>query len=145
MAPNNDVNKPDWTWYAKHKERLDKDALALIEAGHLQDIGVPPGPTLDVTARAICTILDKHPHLATENPNIRPNGKPLTASQKRAQKRFNAEAKPTEVVEFDYGPDQWKMISAEDYKPPPLADHFCNGKKVEGDWQILKPITEEAK
>lgn len=136
MSRGKTYHSPDWQHYAKNKERLDKDAQALIESGHLRDVGFPEGFDLGVYAKGVVTILDKHPEAATGG--LRPNGKPLSASEKRAQKRREKNTPLDGVIEVELREDQFKIIPKEDYVEPPNAPFYKNGKKMEDDWEPIK-------
>lgn len=125
------IHTPDWAWYHQHKERLDADAAALLEAGHLQNVGFPPGADLSVYAKGLVTIVDKHPGI--EQGSLKPNGKPLSNAEKRRQRR--APKEPDEVVEVQLRDDQFKIIPAEEYIPPkhvPYVDK--DNKPMPDDW-----------
>lgn len=124
---------PDWEHYKKNKDRIDEYAKRVLEEGTLQAFGHPPGPTLDISAKALCCILDKHPELATEGVNPM-TGKPLSASEKRKQKRFKRDREPDGVINYDMVPDKdFKIIPNEEYVPPPSAQY------VKGDGTVMEP------
>ena len=134
-----DLHQPDWDFYAKHKEEIDRKARDTLEKGTLQDIGHPPGPTLEIAAKAIWTILTKHPELGREDLTGDDGRKPLTGSEKRRQRRFDRERAPDNIIEIKpvEGKD-YKVILKEDYVPPEPMTYVKNGKEMPKDWQ---PIT----
>lgn len=131
-----DIHSPDWQHYAHNKTRLDSDAQDLIESGHLRDVGFPEGFDLGIYAKGIVTILDKHPEAARGN--LRPNGKPLSASEKRAQKRRERNTPPESVLEVELKEGQYKIIPKEDYVEPPSAPYYKGDQKMEEGWQPIK-------
>jgi len=131
-----DPHQVDWAHYAANKERLDADAKKVLEAGTLQSFGHPPGPTLEISAKAMVTILDKHPELA--HGTVKPNGKPLTASEKRKQRRFEKNRPPDEVIEETLEEGKgFKIIKNEEYIKPPRAPYIKDGVEMPPDWEPI--------
>ena len=120
--------------YLKNKKRLDADAKRAIEAGSFK--GFPEGFDVDTYAKHVVTVLDKFPAAATGD--VHPNGKPLSASEKRARKRREQEKPPMEVVDVTLNEDQYKVISKEDYVPPPQPQYIKHGKKMPEGWTPIE-------
>lgn len=140
MTPDHQpmADKVDWEHYRKHKTEIDELANKELEKGTLQNMGHPPGPTLEITAKAICTIIHKDPHKAVQgNPN-----KPLSASQKRKQRRFEKQRPPDNVIEYELKEGEgFKIIPNEDYVQPPSVRYVKEGKEMPEGWQ---PISLES-
>ena len=136
--PQSDPNQPDWNWYGKHKQEIDEMARDTLEKGTLQDMGHPPGPTLDISAKAICCILHKNPQLGTDGCNPA-TGKPLTGSEKRRQRRFDKDRPPDNIIDIEgvEGKD-FKVILKEDYVPPKSAKYIKNGKEMPENWEPIR-------
>lgn len=122
----------DWGHYAKHKDVIDEQAKELLEKGTLQDLGHPPGPTLEITAKSICTIFHKDP-----KKNKVPNpSKPLSASQKR---KFDRTRPPDKTIEYELKEGEgFKIIPNEEYEQPPSVQYVKNGKKMPEGWQPFR-------
>lgn len=144
----------DMEHYFKHKERLDRDIQAAMEAGTAEKFGVPPGfPAESVIKRAVI-MCDKYPALG-KPPIETPGGtdKPMTGSQKRKAKRqqaFDRNAEPDEVIEYEMveAPDkiendrQFKVVSAEDWKPWPNPQYKKNGQDMPKDFEPFKKLPD---
>lgn len=137
----------DLQHYEKHKERLDRDIKDAMEAGVAQKFGIPPGfPSEGMIKKAII-MCDKYPELGKVDPQV---GKPLTGSQKRKHKRFDRNAEPDEVVEYELeeaegeitGDKQFRIVSAEDYKPPPTTKYVKDGKVMPDGFEPFKALPE---
>lgn len=143
MAPGKDPHQPDWHYYVKHKQSIDDDATRLLEAGTLQKFGHPDVPQLlEITAKSLCTILHKNPGLITGS--VGPTGKPLTASEKRKQRRFEKNRQPDEIIEKELKEGEgFRIIPNEDYiqpKPSKYLKKDKDGNEVEmpDDWLPIK-------
>ncbi len=138
--------KADWDHYKKHKERLDGDVQKVLEAGIMQNIGVPPGLPSEIWARHCVIVLDKHPELASELHNK----KPMTGSEKRKHKRFDPKARPDEFKTYELteakdgitADRQFRVIQNEDYTPPPSAPYIKNGKRMEPGFQPFMQLPD---
>lgn len=138
MEPMNKGDKVDWGHYKKHKAEIDELVKETLERGELQNLGHPPGPTLEITARAICTIIHKDPKKA----RLTAVNKPLTASEIRKQRRFERNRVPDKVVDYELKEGEgFKIIPNEDYIQPPSVPYVKEGKKMPEGWQ---PITLES-
>lgn len=135
MPTKPNIHQPDWNHYKLNKDRLDADAKALLESGHLQNLGYPEGVNIEIFAKGVVTILDKHPELAHQD--FHGSGKPLSASEKRAKRRHEAE----KVIEVELTEDQFKIIPEKDYIPPKPATYIKNGEEMPEGWQPIEVST----
>lgn len=135
----------DLEHYRKHKDRLDADIKAAVEAGTAQAFGIPPGfPSETVIKRAVI-MCDKYPELGKAAPE-----KPLTGSQKRKQRRFDRNAEPDEVVEYEMveagekisGDRQFKIVSGDEWKPHPNPQYKKDGKLMPKDFVPFKQLPD---
>lgn len=129
LTSQNVGDRVDWDHYKKHKDTIDENVKDVLEKGVLQDMGHPPGPTLEITARAICTILHKDPKKA----KALDSSKPLTASQKR---KFDRQRPPDKVIEYELKEGEgFNIIPNEEYQQPPSVPYIKDGKKMPEGWQ----------
>ena len=135
MEPMKKLDEVDWKWYADHKEEIDEEVKATLERGDLQNMGHPPGPTLEITARAICTIIHKNPKKA----RLTALNKPLTASEIRKQKRFERDRVPDKIIDYELKEGEgFKIIPNEDYIQPPSVPYVKDGKQMPEGWEPIK-------
>jgi hypothetical protein len=139
MATTN-PHKPDWNHYRKHKERLDEQAKIVLERGDLENIGIPPGTSREIAAKALCTIVDKNPHVAKGT--TKPDGKPMTGAEKRRQRKFDRDRTDyDEVIEVELKEGEgYKIIKNEDYVAPPPMRYKKDGKLMPEGWQPFKQL-----
>lgn len=132
---------PDMKHWRANRDRLEVDARAFVDSGHLQALGYPE-PLLNF-ARAVVTILDKRPELARDD-LTGPDGKPLTASQKRKLKREGRVLHEVEPVntQLEEGDERYKVIPYDEYKEPPRAPYVRDGKRMPDDWEPITLVSQ---
>lgn len=135
MEPIKKADTVDWEHYKKHKAEIDDLVKETLERGDLQNLGHPPGPTLEITAKAICTIIHKDPKKA----RLTALNKPLTASEIRKQKRFERNRPPDKVIDYELKEGEgFKIIPNEDYIQPPSVPYVKDGKQMPEGWEPIK-------
>lgn len=134
MEPLGKKDTVDWGHYAKHKAEIDELVRETLERGELQNLGHPPGPTLEITARAICTIIHKDPKKA----RLTAINKPLTASELRKQRRFDRNRAPDKVIDYELKEGEgFNIIPNEDYIQPQPVPYVKDGKQMPEGWQPI--------